>query len=205
MENNNVNEEKKDDINKEIDDTSSDKESVESTGENTEVSNEEISSEKEGEVGFEDSEPAFKIKALENKLKDQEESFMRLNAEYQNFRRRTQEEKSSIALYANEKIMNDLILVVDNFERALDSIEDKESQTYKGVEMVSNQLMDSLKRAGLETIEANVGDDFDHNFHMAVMQEESSEYEPGKILMVLQKGYKIGKKVLRASMVKVSC
>lgn len=205
MENNNLNEEKKDDINKEIDDTNSDKESVESTGDNTEVSNEEISSEKEGEVGFEDSEPAFKIKALENKLKDQEESFMRLNAEYQNFRRRTQEEKSSIALYANEKIMNDLILVVDNFERALDSIEDKESQTYKGVEMVSNQLMDSLKRAGLETIEANVGDDFDHNFHMAVMQEESSEYEPGKILMVLQKGYKIGKKVLRASMVKVSC
>lgn len=205
MENNNVNEEKKEDINKEIDDANSDKESVESTGENTEVSNEEISSEKEGEVGFEDSEPAFKIKALENKIKDQEESFMRLNAEYQNFRRRTQEEKSSIALYANEKIMNDLILVVDNFERALDSIEDKESQTYKGVEMVSNQLMDSLKKAGLETIEANVGDDFDHNFHMAVMQEESSEYEPGKILMVLQKGYKIGKKVLRASMVKVSC
>lgn len=197
-----MNDEKKENMNDQskVDDQNIDDSTTEEVANSAE---EENTVENESEV--DDCEPAFKIRTLENKLKEQEDAFLRLNAEYQNFRRRTQEEKTSIALYANEKIMNDLLPVMDNFERALSTIEDKDSQVFKGVEMVSKQLVDALNRAGLEEIEANVGDDFDHNFHMAVMQEESSEYEAGKILMVLQKGYKVGKKVIRASMVKVSC
>lgn len=150
-------------------------------------------------------EPAFKIKSLENKLLDQEEALKRINAEYANFRRRTSEEKSTIALYANEKVMNELLPVLDNFERALSSCENKDDSLFKGVDMIKTQLIEALKKSGLEKISAEVGEDFDPNFHMAVIQEESQDFEAGKILMELQAGYKLGKKVIRASMVKVSC
>ncbi len=154
---------------------------------------------------IDESEPVFKIKSLENKLKDQEEAILRLNAEYANFRRRTAEEKATIGLYANEKAFNELIPVIDNMERALEACDDKESPLFVGVDMIYKQLLDALRKSGLERIDAEIGQDFDPNLHMAVMQEASDEYEPGKILMVLQKGYKLDKKVLRASMVKVSC
>ena len=154
---------------------------------------------------IDESEPVFKIKSLENKLKDQEEAILRLNAEYANFRRRTAEEKATIGLYANEKAFNELIPVIDNMERALEACDDKESPLFVGVDMIYKQLLDALRKSGLERIDAEIGQDFDPNLHMAVMQEASDEYEPGKILMVLQKGYRLDKKVLRASMVKVSC
>jgi hypothetical protein len=172
-----------------------------------ELAEEATSPESEGsdQGNIDESEPAFKIKSLENKLKDQEEAILRLNAEYANFRRRTAEEKATIGLYANEKAFNELIPVIDNMERALEACDDKESPLFVGVDMVYKQLLDALRKSGLERIDAEIGQDFDPNLHMAVMQEASDEYEPGKILMVLQKGYRLDKKVLRASMVKVSC
>lgn len=171
------------------------------------VNEEKSGPESEGsdQENIDECEPAFKIKSLENKIKDQEEAILRLNAEYANFRRRTAEEKATIGLYANEKVINELIPVIDNMERALEACEDKESPLFVGVDMVYKQLLDALKSSGLESIDAELGQEFDPNLHMAVMQEASDEYEPGKILMVLQKGYKLDKKVLRASMVKVSC
>lgn len=171
------------------------------------VNEEKSGPESEGsdQENIDECEPAFKIKSLENKIKDQEEAILRLNAEYANFRRRTAEEKATIGLYANEKIFNELIPVIDNMKRALEACEDKESPLFVGVDMVYKQLLDALKSSGLESIDAELGQEFDPNLHMAVMQEASDEYEPGKILMVLQKGYKLDKKVLRASMVKVSC
>lgn len=171
------------------------------------VNEEKSGPESEGsdQENIDECEPAFKIKSLENKIKDQEEAILRLSAEYANFRRRTAEEKATIGLYANEKVFNELIPVIDNMERALEACEDKESPLFVGVDMVYKQLLDALKSSGLESIDAELGQEFDPNLHMAVMQEASDEYEPGKILMVLQKGYKLDKKVLRASMVKVSC
>ena len=171
------------------------------------VNEEKSGPESEGsdQENIDECEPAFKIKSLENKIKDQEEAILRLNAEYANFRRRTAEEKATIGLYANEKVFNELIPVIDNMKRALEACEDKESPLFVGVDMVYKQLIDALKNSGLESIDAELGQEFDPNLHMAVMQEASDEYEPGKILMVLQKGYKLDKKVLRASMVKVSC
>ncbi|WP_449035967.1 nucleotide exchange factor GrpE [Peptostreptococcus stomatis] len=171
------------------------------------VNEEKSGPESEGsdQENIDECEPAFKIKSLENKIKDQEEAILRLNAEYANFRRRTAEEKATIGLYANEKVFNELIPVIDNMKRALEACEDKENPLFVGVDMVYKQLLDALKSSGLESIDAELGQEFDPNLHMAVMQEASDEYEPGKILMVLQKGYKLDKKVLRASMVKVSC
>ncbi|MDU7537804.1 MAG: nucleotide exchange factor GrpE, partial [Peptostreptococcaceae bacterium] len=119
-------------------------------------------------------------------------------------RRRTQQEKETIGIFANEKILNELIPVIDSMERALEACTDKEDTMFKGVELVYKQLKDMITKFGVEEIEAQDAD-FDPNLHLAVMQESVDGVEPNKVVMVLQKGYKLGNKVLRASMVKVSC
>ena len=104
----------------------------------------------------------------------------------------------------DEKILNELIPVIDSMERALEACTDKEDTMFKGVELVYKQLKDMITKFGVEEIEAQDAD-FDPNLHLAVMQESVDGVEPNKVVMVLQKGYKLGNKVLRASMVKVSC
>lgn len=143
-------------------------------------------------------------KKLKDEIADMNDKYQRLQAEYANYRRRTNEEKETIGIFANQKIMSELIPVIDNMERALDSNNDKESQVYKGVELVHKQLLDTLSKFGLTEIEAE-GCDFDPNVHQAVMQESIEGVEPNKVVMVLQKGYKLNDKVVRATMVKVSC
>lgn len=147
-------------------------------------------------------------KLIEKKLKEEIDSlndqYTRLQADYSNFRRRTQQEKETIGIFANEKILNDLIPVIDNMERALDACEDKENTMYQGIDLVYKQLQSTLTKFGVEEIEA-LDLEFDPNLHLAVMQESVDGVEPNKVVMVLQKGYKLGIKVLRPSMVKVSC
>lgn len=135
------------------------------------------------------------------KVNDQ---YQRLQAEYANYRRRTQQEKETIGLFANEKILNELVPVIDSMERALESCTDKEDTMYKGIDLVYKQLQSTLTKFGVEEIEA-VDAEFDPNLHLAVMQEVVDGVEANKVVMVLQKGYKLGSKVLRPSMVKVSC
>ena len=141
------------------------------------------------------------IKDLQSKVEASEDKYKRLQAEYSNYIRRTQQEKETIGVFANEKIITELIPVIDNMERALDACPDKEEALYKGVDLVYKQLKDSLVKFGVEEIDA----DFDPNVHMAVMQESIDGVEPNKVVMVLQKGYKLGTKVIRPTMVKVSC
>lgn len=147
-------------------------------------------------------------KLEEKKLKEEvqsiNEQYMRLQADYANYRRRTQQEKETIGLFANEKILNDLIPVIDNMERALDACDDKESTMYQGIDLVYKQLQDTITKFGVEEIQAD-NQEFDPNLHLAVMQESVDGVESNKVIMVLQKGYKLGTKVLRPSMVKVSC
>lgn len=99
--------------------------------------------------------------------------------------------------------MAELIPVIDNMERALDSA-DKGTAVYQGVELVLKQLLDTLGKFGLKEIPAE-DEPFDPNFHQAVMQDHICGVEPGKVVDVLQKGYKLNEKVVRATMVKVSC
>lgn len=157
---------------------------------------------------IEDNVSDINSKLEENKLKEELQSvndqYMRLQADYANFRRRTQQEKETIGLFANEKIINDLIPVIDNMERALDACEEKESTIYQGIDLVYKQLQSTLTKFGVEEIDAE-NQDFDPNLHLAVMQESVDGIESNKVVMVLQKGYKLGTKVLRPSMVKVSC
>ena len=144
------------------------------------------------------------IKDLESKIEQYEDKYKRLQAEYANYMRRTQQEKETIGIFANEKIITELIPVIDNMERALDACTDKEEALFKGVDLVYKQLKDSLTKFGVEEIEAEAAE-FDPNVHMAVMQESIEGVEPNKVVMVLQKGYKLGTKVIRPTMVKVSC
>ena len=128
--------------------------------------------------------------------------YMRLMADFQNFKRRTEKEKSDIYAFANEKIVKELLDVIDNFERALAAGNDGD-KFLEGMEMILKQLLAVLERAGVTEIKC-LGKDFDPNFHNAVMTEDSAEYESGKVTAVLQKGYLLNGRVVRASMVKVS-
>lgn len=127
--------------------------------------------------------------------------YLRLMADFQNYKKRVEKEKTDLYSYANEKIATGLLAVLDNFERAL-AHEDSGDGFKEGMEMIFKQLMDVLEKSGLAEIPA-LGEDFDPNFHNAVMTEETEEYESGKVSGVLQKGYTLNGKVIRPSMVKV--
>lgn len=166
-----------------------------------ETLNEQTTLENENVVDFEEKSQENKI---EKELEEMKDKYTRLQAEYANFMRRTKEEKESIGLFANEKILNELIPVLDSLEMALKAFDDKESNIYKGVELVYKNLSNTLTKFGVTEIEAENAD-FDPNLHLAVMQEAVEGVEANKVVEVMQKGYTLGKKVLRASMVKVSC
>lgn len=144
-----------------------------------------------------------KSSEAEKKAEEQEsERYMRLMAEFQNFKRRAAREKSDIHAYANEKIIGELLPVLDNFERALDTKSDDVEGYAKGMELIFTQLKTALEHAGLEEIPA-MGEEFDPNVHNAVMTEDVEDIEDNHISKVLQKGYKLNDKVIRPSMVAV--
>ncbi|MDD6042598.1 MAG: nucleotide exchange factor GrpE [Eubacteriaceae bacterium] len=139
-------------------------------------------------------------------LSEEEEAlnvkYLRLMADFQNFKRRSEKEKSDIYAYANEKIVVELLNVIDNFERALQH--DCADEKYvEGMRMIFQQFSGVLEKAGLEEIAA-LGEDFDPNFHNAVMTEDNPDFGSGKVTEVLQKGYLLNKKVIRPTMVKVN-
>ena len=139
------------------------------------------------------------------KTEDEEDAntkFLRLMADFQNYRKRTDKEKSEIYARANENIMLGLLTVIDNFERAIEH-ESKDEKYAEGMQLIFKQLIDVLKSSGLEEIKA-LDEDFDPNIHNAVMTCDSDEHESGKVVEVLQKGYLLNGRLLRASMVKVS-
>ena len=139
------------------------------------------------------------------KMEDEEDAntkFLRLMADFQNYRKRTDKEKSEIYARANENIMLGLLTVIDNFERAIEH-ESKDEKYAEGMQLIFKQLIDVLKASGLEEIKA-LDEDFDPNIHNAVMTCDSDEHESGKVVEVLQKGYLLNGRLLRASMVKVS-
>lgn len=150
------------------------------------------------------------LEVLMSKIKEKEEEnadlmnrMQRLQADFINYKKRVEKEKSDIYLFGSEKLALDLLGIMDNLERAIDSQEEmKESGLYQGVELILKQLKDTFKKHGIEEIDA-LDKPFDVNLHHAVMHEES-ESESGTVIEVFQKGYTIHGKVLRPAMVKVS-
>ena len=140
----------------------------------------------------------------EEKADDGNEKYVRLMAEFQNYKKRVAKEKSDIREYATEKLVMELLPVLDNFERALAaSAEDDPAGYAKGMELIFTQMVTELQKSGLAEVEAE-GQDFDPTKHNAVMTEENEELESGKVSKVLQKGYALNDKVIRPSMVAVT-
>ena len=138
----------------------------------------------------------------EEAQESESEKYLRLLAEFQNFKKRAAKEKTDIHAYANEKLMADLLPVLDNFERALETKTEEVESYASGVELIFTQMKTALENHGLKEVEA-LGADFDPNKHSAVMTEESEEFESGKVSKVLQKGYDLNGKVIRPAMVVV--
>lgn len=150
--------------------------------------------------------------ALERQLEEQRrladenyQRYLRTQADFDNFRRRSRQEKEEFAKYAAAKLIEELLPVIDNFDRALAVSKDNRDfdGLYKGVDMIYRQMDQVLVQEGLQPIES-VGKPFNPEYHQAVMQVQSDEYEEGIVVEELQKGYMIKDKVLRVAMVKVS-
>ncbi|MCR5166261.1 MAG: nucleotide exchange factor GrpE [Oscillospiraceae bacterium] len=143
-----------------------------------------------------------KVKELEKKLADEEEKYKRLDAEYYNYRTRSIKEKQEAASEASAKAVEEILSVIDNFERALET-ETTDEAYKKGVELIFRQFKDILAKLGVEEIEAE-GKPFDPNFHHAVSQVEDENFGENTVCKVFQKGYKLGSKVIRCAMVSVA-
>lgn len=130
--------------------------------------------------------------------------YLRLMADFQNFKKRSQKQRSDTLAYANAEIVGQLLEVMDNFERALEQDADEGQEGFKeGMQMIFDQLKGVLDKTGVEEIKA-IGEVFDPNFHNAVMTEDTDEYESGHVSGVMQKGYMLKGRVVRPSMVKVA-
>ena len=140
-----------------------------------------------------------------HEIQELKDRLLRLQAEFENYKKRMIREKNDFSRYALEKIINNLLPVIDNLERAVESARKKENYQalVTGIEMVLAQLLDVLKKEGLENIKA-LGEKFDPNKHEAVMQIESHEHSENEIAQELQKGYALNDRVIRASMVAVA-
>ena len=130
------------------------------------------------------------------------EKYARLFAEFQNYKRRTEKEKSDLYAYAGEKFATDLLAVIDNFERAMDA-KPEGDKFADGMEMILTQLRGVMTKNHVEEIKA-LGEPFDPNFHNAVMTEAAEDKESGIVTKVFQKGYTLNSKVIRPAMVAVS-
>lgn len=146
-----------------------------------------------------------KIKELEKLANDNEEKYLRLYAEFENYKRRIQKENQINATYKAQGVLTDILPSIDNIERALQIEGDDESfkSLQKGVQMVHESLLRALKDNGLEEILAE-GKEFDPNLHQAVVQDNNPDFKSGEVTQELQKGYKLKDRVLRPSMVKVN-
>lgn len=142
---------------------------------------------------------------LEKDLAMAKDKMLRLQAEYDNFRKRTQREKAADLKYKSQDLATELLTVVDNFDRALQTKPDASSieSFFDGMQMVYRQLIHALNQAGVEEIETE-GETFDPNVHQAVMQVEDDQYESQAIVDTLQKGYRLKDRVIRPAMVKVN-
>lgn len=136
-------------------------------------------------------------------VQESEERYKRLQADFINFRRRNEKERAELSNTVLQGLIKSLLPIVDNFERALSVEEAKGTPLHDGITMVYNQLMEALKKDGLEVIKASQGDKFDPNFHQAVLRVQDPDKEDNTIEEELQKGYMVAGYVIRPSMVKV--
>ena len=145
---------------------------------------------------------ATAVAALVTERDDLKDLLLRRQAEFDNFRKRTERERSEYLQYAGMELVRDMLPVLDDFDRALKT-ECSSPEYAKGVEMIYNRMYESLKKMGLEPIES-MGKPFDPHMHQAVERVETKDAADGMILAEFQRGYLFKGKMLRPSMVKVA-
>ncbi|WP_226673181.1 nucleotide exchange factor GrpE [Rossellomorea aquimaris] len=179
-------------------------EQQEAKEENSEVVEEVFAEEPQAEETAEEQ-VSDELSQLEEKLNESENRYLRLRADFDNFRRRVNVENEAKEKYRAQGLITELLPALDNFERALNIEADNEQtkQLLQGMEMVHRSLVEALKKEGVEPIEA-VGQEFDPHLHQAVMQVEDENFDSNVVVEEFQKGYKLKDRVIRPSMVKVS-
>ena len=141
----------------------------------------------------------------QKKYEELNQQYIRLAADFDNYRKRQEQERESLVKYGTENALKKMLEVLDNFERgqkALEGVEDSE-KIKECFQLVHKQVWDTLSKLGLEEIKA-VGEEFDPNFHEAVMQTPTTEHPEHTVINELQKGYKVGDKILRPTLVNVA-
>ena len=147
-----------------------------------------------------------KLEAKEQDVKGKYDSFLRVSAEFENYKKRSSREMSDFKKFANETLLKEMLTVVDNLERALESAgenEDCEAKVLEGVELTLKEVLRILENFGVKPIDA-LEVAFDPNYHQAVMQEASEDHPEQTVLRELQKGYLLHDRLLRPAMVVVS-
>ncbi len=142
-----------------------------------------------------------RIAALEAELKEKDDKYLRMAAEYDNFRRRSREEKAAVYADALADTVNELLPIIDNLERA--ALYDDGEKVKEGLVMTAKSVTAALEKLGIEAVGA-VGETFDPNLHNAVFHVEDESLGEGEIVEVFQKGYKKGNKIIRFAMVKTA-
>lgn len=170
---------------------------VDKTEANTEARNEANNADSSSSVNC-----ASAVAALAVERDELKELLLRRQAEFDNFRKRTERERSEYLQYAGMELVRDMLPVLDDFDRALKT-ECSSPEYARGVEMIYNRMYETLKKMGLEPVES-VGRPFDPHMHQAVERVETKDAEDGTILAEFQRGYLFKGKMLRPSMVKVA-
>jgi molecular chaperone GrpE len=158
--------------------------------------------EEKAEAKTEETPQLETLKAEYDELNDK---FLRLTAEFANYRKRVEKEKNDIFKFGNEKMMVEMLPIMDNFERALSSVveEHADDKVLDGVKLIKKSLDDFFEKHGVKKIES-LNAPFDPDKHHAVMSEESDEHDDETVIEVFQEGYVLNDKVIRPSMVKVT-
>jgi molecular chaperone GrpE len=146
-----------------------------------------------------------KINELEAKLDESENRYLRLRADFDNFRRRVQLDRESSEKYRAQSLITNLLPAIDNFERAMQMSPENDQTTklMQGMDMVYRSILEALKQEGVEPIEA-VGKEFDPQYHQAIMQVEDENFGSNTVIEEFQKGFVLKDRVIRPSMVKVN-
>ncbi len=187
------------DENKEIEDIKTEEQEKDSVETSAEVKEENKEAQEKEEIKTQEKDE------LQEKYDDLNNKYIRLAADFDNFRKRTIQEKDELSKYATSEVLKKLTTVLDTFDRAQEHLKeiDNPKTVKESYELAFKQLIDTLKKIGMEEIEA-LGQDFDPNLHEAITQIQTDEFEPDTVAVVAQKGYKYADKIIRPALVGVA-
>ena len=137
------------------------------------------------------------VKELNETINNEKDKYVRLFAEFENYKRRTAKERIDLFKTAGKEVLSSLIPVVEDFKRALNQ-EDVNQEDNQGIKLIYNKLIETLKNQGLEELEVEIGDSFDSEIHEAISQiPAQNDVQKGKIIDIIEGGYKLGDQVIK--------